>query len=91
MTMQITETKSDGLSREYKIILEAKEIEEKVNFKLKEMAQSARLPGFRPGKVPPKILRQRYGSQVIGEVLERAIGDSSRQALDELLIREGHR
>ena len=87
MTMQITETKSDGLSREYKIILEAKEIEEKVNFKLKEMAQSARLPGFRPGKVPPKILRQRYGSQVIGEVLERAIGDSSRQALDERGIR----
>jgi trigger factor len=40
-----------------------------------------RLPGFRPGKVPMPILKQRYGQAVMGEVLERAVSDSSQQAM----------
>ena len=85
--MQITETKSEGLSREYTINLPADEIEEKVTHKLKEIQRTANLPGFRPGKVPVPVLRKRFGQAVLGEVLERAVGDSSQQALSEKGVR----
>ncbi len=85
--MQITETKSEGLSREYTISLPANEIEEKVTHKLKEIQRTANLPGFRPGKVPVPVLRKRFGQAVLGEVLERAVGDSSEQALSEKGVR----
>ena len=85
--MQITETKSEGLSREYIINLPANEIEEKVAHKLREIQRTASLPGFRPGKVPVPVLRKRFGQAVLGEVLERAVGDSSEQALSEKGVR----
>ncbi|MEK9755371.1 MAG: trigger factor, partial [Rhodospirillaceae bacterium] len=85
--MQITETKSEGLSREYTINLPAAEIEEKVTHKLMEIQRTAQLPGFRPGKVPVPVLRKRFGQAVLGEVLERAVGDSSQQALSEKGVR----
>jgi len=81
--MQVTETKSEGLIRELKISLPAKEIEEKISFRLQELAKTASLPGFRPGKVPVAVLRKKYGPSVMGEILERAVNDSSQQALAE--------
>ena len=85
--MQVTETKSEGLSREYKVALPAKEIEEKLSHRLKEMARTAQLPGFRPGKVPVSLLRKKYGPSVMGEILERAVNDSSQQAMAEKGLR----
>ena len=85
--MQITEIKSEGLSREYTINLPSDEIEEKIIHKLKEIQRTANLPGFRPGKVPVPVLRKRFGQAVLGEVLERAVGDSSQQALSEKGVR----
>ncbi len=85
--MQVTETKSEGLSREYRVALPAKEIEEKISVRLKELARTAHVPGFRPGKVPVAVLRKKYGPAVMGEVLERAVNDSSRQALAEKGLR----
>ncbi len=85
--MQVTETKSEGLSREFKVALPAKDIEEKISHRLKEIAKTAQLPGFRPGKVPVSLLRKRYGPSVMGEILERAVSDSSQQALNEKGIR----
>jgi len=85
--MQITETKSEGLSREFKIALPAKDIEEKISHRLKELATTAQLPGFRPGKVPVSVLRKKYGPSVMGEILERAVNDSSQQALAEKGLR----
>ena len=85
--MQVTETKSEGLSREFKVALPANEIEEKISHRLKELAQTAQLPGFRPGKVPVTVLRKKYGPTVLGEVLERAVNDSSQQALAEKGLR----
>ena len=85
--MQVTETKSEGLSREFKVALPANEIEEKISHRLKELARTAQMPGFRPGKVPVSVLRKKYGSSVLGEVLERAVNDSSQQALAEKGLR----
>ena len=85
--MQVTETKSEGLSRELTIALPAAEIEEKISFRLKELAQTVKMPGFRPGKVPVAVLRKKYGPSVMGEVLERAVTDSSQQAMTEKGLR----
>ncbi|MEX0693315.1 MAG: trigger factor [Rhodospirillales bacterium] len=85
--MQVTEVKSEGLSREYKIALPAKEIEEKVSHRLSEIAKTASMPGFRPGKVPVSLLRKRYGPSVMGEILESAVSSSAEQAMAEKGVR----
>ena len=68
--MQVTETSADGLKRELTIVIPAAELEEKVTSRLQQLGRSIRLPGFRLGKVPQQLLRQRYGNAVRGEVLE---------------------
>ncbi len=85
--MQVTEVSSDGLKRDFKVVIEAKEINEKVENRLRELSARVKIPGFRPGKAPIKLLKQRYGPSVMGEVLERAVTDSSAQALNERGLR----
>lgn len=87
MTLQVTETKVEGLRREYKIAVPAKEIETRIGDRLSDIARDARLPGFRPGKAPIAVLKRKYGDAVRGEVLERAVNDSSRQAMTDRGIR----
>ena len=57
--MQVTETGSEGLKREFTIVVEASEIESKVDARIAELAKTANMQGFRPGKVPQSLLRQR--------------------------------
>src|SRR5690606_1701431 len=54
---------------------------------LEELGRTMKLPGFRPGKVPMPVLRKRFGPSVMGEVLERAVSDSSFQAMNERGLR----
>ena len=56
--MQVTETGSEGLKREFTIVVEASEIESKVDARIAELAKTANMQGFRPGKVPQSLLRQ---------------------------------
>jgi trigger factor len=85
--MQVTEEKNEGLQREFVITLEANEIDEKVQSRLREIGKNQKIPGFRPGKAPMSILKQRFGQAVMGEVLERAVGDSSQQVIQERGLR----
>ncbi len=85
--MQVTETNAEGLKRAYKVQLEAREIDDKMTGRLEELGKNVKVPGFRPGKVPIQILKQRFGKSVLGEVLERAVTDSSNQALTERGLR----
>ncbi|MGI4952405.1 MAG: trigger factor [Janthinobacterium lividum] len=85
--MQVTETLSEGLKRGFAVTVPAAAIEEKRTAKLQEITKSVRLPGFRPGKVPANIVRQRYGSAVMAEVLEESVNDATRQVLDERGLR----
>ena len=68
--MNVTETSADGLKREFTITVPASEVEDKITRRLGEIARTVQIRGFRPGKVPMPLLRQRYGSAVRGEVLE---------------------
>jgi trigger factor len=85
--MQVTETSAEGLKREFQILIAAKDIDEKMAGRLEELGQQVKVPGFRPGKVPLPVLKQRFGKSVMGEVLERAVNDSSTQAMSERGLR----
>jgi trigger factor len=85
--MQVTETQTAGLKREYKVVLAAKDIDQKLEARLQQIGQQAKIPGFRPGKVPITVLKQRFGQSVMGEVLQQAVQDSSSQAIAERGLR----
>lgn len=85
--MQVTETANEGLRREYKITISAKDIGDKVSSRLTEVSQSIALPGFRRGRVPAALLKKRFGPSIMGEVLEKALTDSSAQAMAERGLR----
>ncbi|MCA3248125.1 MAG: trigger factor [Azospirillum sp.] len=81
--MQVTETLNDGLKRTYKVVVAAADIAKKIDFELDDLAKKANLPGFRPGKAPKGVLKKRFGQAVMGDVLQRAVQDSSSQAMLE--------
>ena len=85
--MQVEEIKIEGLRREFKVAVDATEIEDKINYRLEEYAKTVKMPGFRPGKVPVSLLRKRYGDSLRGEVLEQAVNDSSAQTITERGLR----
>jgi trigger factor len=85
--MEVTETNTDGLKHEFRIVVPAGELEEKVTSRLGEIGMSITLPGFRPGKVPMQILRRRFGRSVLGEVLESTVQGSSADAIREHNLR----
>jgi trigger factor len=85
--MQVTETSAEGLKHELTVTVAADDIERRVAQRLNELGRTVRIPGFRPGKVPIKLLRQRYGRSVMGEVLERAVSDSSAEVMRDRNLR----
>ena len=86
-SMDVTETKVEGLKREFKIAVPAAEIEEQLASRLKELANTVTIPGFRPGKAPVSLLRKKYGPSVMGEVLEQTVNNSSKQIMSERSLR----
>jgi trigger factor len=85
--MQVSVEAGDGLVRQIKVDLPAESIEQEVDKRLRDFARSARLPGFRPGKVPLKLLRQRYGASVRGEVFGEQVQSSFPKAVAEAELR----
>ena len=85
--MQVTETLSDGLRRGFAIVVPAADIEGKRSQRLAEISKSVNMPGFRPGKVPLSILKQRYGMAVMSEVLEESVNSATQQMLSERGLR----
>lgn len=85
--MQVNETKSEGLKREFKFSVPSAEIEENVTSRLKELAQTVQLPGFRPGKVPVGVIRTKYKASVMGEVLEKTVNEASYKVISESKLR----
>ena len=81
--MQVTQTTADGLKREFAVVVAAAEIETKIAARLEQLATTTQLPGFRPGKVPVGLMRQKYGDAVTGEVLEDSVNLGTQQALAE--------
>ncbi|MGH6973939.1 MAG: trigger factor [Stellaceae bacterium] len=85
--MQVRETSAEGLKHEFTVVVAAAEIERKIQDRLAEIGRSVRLPGFRQGKAPLALLKKRYGPSVTGEVVERAVNDSSTETIKEHKLR----
>jgi trigger factor len=71
------------LERRVSMSLPADDIEKQVDERLKKLARSVRMPGFRPGKVPLKLVAQTYGPQVRSEVMSDAVQKSFSNAVKE--------
>jgi trigger factor len=71
--MEITETLSDGLKREFQIQVPAADLEARLTERLGELKDKVQLRGFRPGKVPMAHLRKLYGKAVMAETIEALI------------------
>jgi trigger factor len=80
--MQVTETLSDGLKRAFSVVVPAADIEGKCRAKLADISRTIKLPGFRPGKVPVNLIRQRYGSAVLAEVMQTELDEVAGQVVE---------
>ena len=85
--MQVTETLSDGLKRELQVTVTADDLSNRLDQKLNEIKDQVQLKGFRPGKVPVSHLRQRFGRQMMTEIIQEVVTDSSQKALEEREMR----
>src|SRR5476649_1085711 len=81
--MQVTETLSEGLKREFKVVVPAAELDAKVKLRLDEMKDRVRINGFRPGKVPVAHLKRMYGRSAMAEVIEATVRDTNNQIVSE--------
>ena len=81
--MQVTELSAEGLKRQFKIIVPAGDLSAKVDERLAELARTASMPGFRPGKVPVGLLKKQYGQALYGEALEQAVNASTAKAIED--------
>ena len=81
--MQVTETLSEGLKREFKVVVPAAELDAKVNVRLDELKDRVRINGFRPGKVPVAHLKRVYGRSAMAEVIEATVRDTNNQIVTE--------
>ena len=81
--MQVTETLSAGLKREYKVVVGQSELNTELNAKLADMSKRANIKGFRPGKVPVAHLKRVYGRSAMAEVLQDAVDTRSKKLLEE--------
>ncbi|MGH6672166.1 MAG: trigger factor [Xanthobacteraceae bacterium] len=83
--MQVTETSSAGLKREYRVVFPATDLEVRVNERLDDLKGRVQLRGFRPGKVPVAHLKRIYGKSAMAEVIENAV----REANDKIVSEHG--
>ena len=81
--MQVTETLSEGLKREFKVVVPAAELDAKVKVRLDELKDRVRINGFRPGKVPVAHLKRMYGRTAMAEVIEATVRDANNQIVSE--------
>ena len=85
--MQTVETLNEGLKRAFTITIPAKEIDARVDKELKTVAPRIRMPGFRPGKVPPNLVRKMHGPALEQEALNNAVQEGVRQLMADQKLR----
>ena len=85
--MKTVETENEGLKRAYTLTIPAKDIDARVDGEIKRIAPTVRMPGFRPGKVPPNLIRKMHGEALMRDALNTAVQDGVQQLLTEKKIR----
>ena len=85
--MQTVETLNQGLRRAYRITISKADIDARVDGELKKVAPQIRMPGFRPGKVPPNLVRKMHGPAIEQEALQSAVQEGVQQLIAEQKLR----
>ncbi len=79
----ISETHNEQLQRNYSVVIAADYIEQHVDKELKKIGKKAKIPGFRPGKVPLDVLRQRHKQSVLGDVINATVDEAVNAAFKQ--------
>ncbi|MCH8057369.1 MAG: trigger factor [Proteobacteria bacterium] len=85
--MQVSVENTGGLERRLTIHVPESEIKDKVDSKLKELTKQVRIKGFRPGRVPMSVVKQRFGKKVRQDIVNETMQTSLRQAIQEESLR----
>ena len=85
--MQVTVESTGKLERRMRVELPADRIDQEVDSRLKSVGRTAKIKGFRPGKVPARVVRQRYGKQIREEVLTELMQKSYSDAVTQQKLR----
>jgi trigger factor len=85
--MKIEVQNKKGLTTVLSIVVDKKIIQEKLNKKLSELQSEVSLKGFRPGKVPPTVIKSQFGKAIYGEVIDKVLQETSSKALVEKKIK----
>ena len=85
--MKIEVQNKKGLTTVLSIVVDKKTIQEKLDKKLSELQSEVNLKGFRPGKVPPAVIKSQFGKAIYGEVIDKILQESSNKALKEKKIK----
>ena len=84
--MKVEEIKTKGLDVEWNVTVPAVKINEKINERYLKIAGTVKIPGFRPGKVPMNIIKQRYSASILPEVLDEVVNSSLKEVVVEKKI-----
>jgi len=85
--MQVSVENTGGLERRLTVHIPESEIKDKVDSKLKELTKQVKLKGFRPGRVPMSVVKQRYGKQVRQDIVNETMQASLQQAIQDESLR----
>ncbi|MGH6889513.1 MAG: trigger factor [Rhizomicrobium sp.] len=81
--MEVTQTVSEGLHREFRIVIGADDLDARLNGRLEEMKPTLHMKGFRPGKAPVSFLKKTFGRRVMNEIVEQAVSETSQKAVSD--------
>ncbi|MDQ3143433.1 MAG: trigger factor [Pseudomonadota bacterium] len=85
--MKTVETENAGLKRAYTLTIPAKDIDARVDGEIKRIAPQIKMPGFRPGKVPPNLIRKMHGESLHAEALNTTVQQSVQKLLADKKLR----
>ena len=81
--MKVEVKSKKGLRTILSVIVDKKNIQTKMDERLKELQKEVSLKGFRPGKVPQEVIKSQFGKSIYGEVVDKILRETTTKAIDE--------
>ena len=85
--MKVEIKSKKGLRTILSVVVDKKNIQLKMDERLNELQKEVSLKGFRPGKVPPEVIKSQFGKSIYGEVVDKILRETSTKAIDEKKIK----
>src|ERR1700738_4296652 len=81
--MEVTETNTDGLKREFKVVVPASDLDARLNDRLVALKDRVPIRGFRPGQVPVTHLKKVYGRAVMAETIDEVVRETNAKIVTD--------